>query len=278
MTEDTNTQTQANPQQEDAAALMEPPSGGRIHFGRLTIHATRVRPEGGHEGYSIEGLTDFNGLPVTFKGNAPDAKSRTVHVVPVLTKTDKDGADFTIYQNMYSSSLEYKRVFLKAVTAMIPNFTSIVNTGAVVFVRLEETPFNDFYPSGADENKTTYIDREGKRKDRTIWKVAENYPSPDALKAASDEFFAQFKEGEDGGAGESDGLGAAPGSYNVDGWAGMTDGIADQFNESGDAVKVATDYAFIDDVKAAVINGFTAPQIAEAWGLPVPLVASVVGS
>ncbi len=139
MTEDTNTQTQANPQQEDAAALMEPPSGGRIHFGRLTIHATRVRPEGGHEGYSIEGLTDFNGLPVTFKGNAPDAKSRTVHVVPVLTKTDKDGADFTIYQNMYSSSLEYKRVFLKAVTAMIPNFTSIVNTGAVVFVRLEET-------------------------------------------------------------------------------------------------------------------------------------------
>lgn len=276
MTEDQNTQT--NPTQEDGAALLEPPSGGKVHFGRLTIYAKKVRLESGAEGYSIEGLTDFNGLPVQFAGKVPDEKSRTVHVVPVLTKTDKDGADFTVHQNLLSGSREYKRVLYGSLQKNVPNFASLVNTGAVVFVRVEEVPFIDFYPSGADENKTTYIDREGDRIDRTVWKVAEHYESLDAMKAASDEFFAQFREGEGADGSEDGGLGTSPGSYNPDGWAGMTGSIAESYKESGNAIKIATDYAIVDELKSAAAAGHTPAQIAEAWSLPIPLVAQVIGS
>jgi len=172
---------------DSGADLLEPPEGGRAHFGALRIYATPVNLVAGAEGYTVPGVTDFEGNVRYYKGKVKVEKSRTVHVVMTLTKTDREGAEYVVAKDMLTGDKSYKRVVLPAMKAVLKDLGKFVNTGNPAFVQVEEIGTGETFMGTDDDGNPTEIER-------NTWKLVAMYPTAEALKAAADEFFAQFAE------------------------------------------------------------------------------------
>lgn len=188
----------------DVNSLLAPPEGGKMHFGALKAYASPVKLEAGAAGYTVPGVTDFDGNPKFYKGKVKVEKSRTVHLVLALTKKDREGVPYVMAKDMLTGDKAYKKVVYPSMKTL--GDLSFVNANIAKFVQIEEVSTGETFMGTDTEGHPAEFER-------MAWKIVKAFATEAEMNAVAEEFFSQFAEGD-----EAAPAVAVPSGYDQAGW------------------------------------------------------------